>query len=115
MSLGDASVTLTAVIPGRELAWYFALSFIATSVFLTLVALTTLGALVLPVPLAYYSDRLPRVALARDLNRGARRRGPPIEGVAAMTQAAEEPVLHILWMNGGLGCDGDSVALTAAT
>ena len=32
-----------------------------------------------------------------------------------MTQAAEEPVLHILWMNGGLGCDGDSVALTAAT
>ena len=31
-----------------------------------------------------------------------------------MTQAAE-PVLHILWMNGGLGCDGDSVALTAAT
>jgi len=32
-----------------------------------------------------------------------------------MTQAAEDPVLHILWMNGGLGCDGDSVALTAAT
>ncbi len=28
---------------------------------------------------------------------------------------AEEPVVHILWMNGGLGCDGDSVALTAAT
>ena len=26
-----------------------------------------------------------------------------------------EPVLHILWMNGGLSCDGDSVALTAAT
>src|SRR4051794_32218363 len=25
------------------------------------------------------------------------------------------PVLHILWMNGGLSCDGDSVALTAAT
>jgi hydrogenase small subunit len=24
-------------------------------------------------------------------------------------------VLHILWCNGGLGCDGDSVALTAAT
>ena len=23
--------------------------------------------------------------------------------------------VHILWMNGGLGCDGDSVALTAAT
>ncbi len=32
--------------------------------FLALVALTTLGALLLPVPLAYYSDRLPRVALA---------------------------------------------------
>jgi hydrogenase small subunit len=28
---------------------------------------------------------------------------------------AEEPVVHVLWMNGGLGCDGDSVALTAAT
>src|SRR6266481_934108 len=26
-----------------------------------------------------------------------------------------EPLVHILWMNGGLGCDGDSVALTAAT
>ena len=26
-----------------------------------------------------------------------------------------EPVVHILWMNGGLSCDGDSVALTAAT
>src|SRR6476469_5650261 len=29
--------------------------------------------------------------------------------------AATEPLVHILWMNGGLGCDGDSVALTAAT
>ncbi|HYQ69902.1 MAG TPA: hydrogenase expression protein HypE, partial [Actinophytocola sp.] len=27
----------------------------------------------------------------------------------------DEQVVHILWMNGGLGCDGDSVALTAAT
>jgi hydrogenase small subunit len=27
----------------------------------------------------------------------------------------DEGVVHILWMNGGLGCDGDSVALTAAT
>lgn len=26
-----------------------------------------------------------------------------------------ETVVHVLWMNGGLGCDGDSVALTAAT
>ena len=32
-----------------------------------------------------------------------------------MTQAAEDPVLHILWINAGLSCDGDSVALTAAT
>jgi hydrogenase small subunit len=30
-------------------------------------------------------------------------------------QPTEEPVVHILWMNGGLGCDGDSVALTGAT
>ncbi|HVB45565.1 MAG TPA: hypothetical protein VNF47_23055, partial [Streptosporangiaceae bacterium] len=29
--------------------------------------------------------------------------------------AGTDPVVHILWMNGGLGCDGDSVALTAAT
>jgi len=28
---------------------------------------------------------------------------------------AAGPVVHILWMNGGLGCDGDSVALTAAS
>ena len=27
----------------------------------------------------------------------------------------EEAPVHILWMNGGLSCDGDSVALTAAT
>ena len=27
----------------------------------------------------------------------------------------DERVLHILWMNGGLSCDGESVALTAAT
>ena len=26
-----------------------------------------------------------------------------------------EPVVHILWINAGLSCDGDSVALTAAT
>jgi hydrogenase small subunit len=34
-------------------------------------------------------------------------------GASAGTGA--EPLVHILWMNGGLGCDGDSVALTAAT
>ena len=28
---------------------------------------------------------------------------------------ADEGVIHVLWMNGGLSCDGDSVALTAAT
>ncbi|MGH3159037.1 MAG: hydrogenase expression protein HypE, partial [Streptosporangiaceae bacterium] len=33
----------------------------------------------------------------------------------ATESESAEPVVHILWMNGGLGCDGDSVALTAAT
>src|SRR3569833_1734378 len=28
---------------------------------------------------------------------------------------AEEQPIHILWINAGLSCDGDSVALTAAT
>src|SRR6516162_4937245 len=28
---------------------------------------------------------------------------------------AEETLIHVLWINAGLGCDGDSVALTAAT
>src|SRR5437764_11660114 len=27
----------------------------------------------------------------------------------------EDPVVHILWINAGLSCDGESVALTAAT
>ena len=27
----------------------------------------------------------------------------------------EEPVVHVLWMNAGLSCDGDSVSVTAAT
>src|SRR5262249_61966199 len=39
----------------------------------------------------------------------------PTEGWRSMANAEQEPVVHILWMNGGLGCDGDSVALTAAT
>jgi hydrogenase small subunit len=30
-------------------------------------------------------------------------------------QQDQEPVVHILWINAGLSCDGDSVALTAAT
>src|SRR6516164_8146633 len=28
---------------------------------------------------------------------------------------AEEALIHVLWINAGLSCDGDSVALTAAT
>jgi hydrogenase small subunit len=32
-----------------------------------------------------------------------------------MTRAPEHPVIHVLWMTSGLGCDGDTVALTAAT
>ena len=27
----------------------------------------------------------------------------------------KDTTVHILWINAGLGCDGDSVALTAAT
>src|SRR5215467_6699532 len=30
------------------------------------------------------------------------------------TTKTDETVVHVLWMNGGLSCDGDSVALTAA-
>src|SRR6202451_4545203 len=29
--------------------------------------------------------------------------------------AAEDTLVHVLWINAGLSCDGDSVALTAAT
>src|ERR1700716_408659 len=33
-----------------------------------------------------------------------------------MPQAEEKkPVVHVLWINAGLSCDGDSVSLTAAT
>jgi hydrogenase small subunit len=28
---------------------------------------------------------------------------------------AEETLIHVLWINAGLSCDGDSVALTSAT
>ena len=31
------------------------------------------------------------------------------------TELDEGPSIHILWINAGLSCDGDSVALTAAT
>ena len=30
-----------------------------------------------------------------------------------MSAPTEDPVIHILWINAGLSCDGDSVALTA--
>ena len=32
-----------------------------------------------------------------------------------MAAKADDTVVHVLWINGGLSCDGDSVALTAAT
>ena len=32
-----------------------------------------------------------------------------------MASAHMDTLVHILWINAGLGCDGDSVALTAAT
>ena len=51
--------------------------------YLTLIALTLLGGLLLEVPLAYYADRLPRV---RD--RGARRRG--VGGVRAVHRARDD-------------------------
>src|ERR1051326_8642940 len=40
---------------------------------------------------------------------------PTSSGAETGAGSEDEPVVHILWMNGGLGCDGDSVALTAAT
>jgi hydrogenase small subunit len=33
----------------------------------------------------------------------------------ASTTAEAQPLIHVLWINAGLSCDGDSVALTAAT
>ncbi|MGI8816983.1 MAG: hydrogenase expression protein HypE, partial [Pseudonocardia sp.] len=32
-----------------------------------------------------------------------------------MPDSANDPTVHILWLNVGQSCDGDSVALTAAT
>ena len=38
------------------------------------------------------------------------------EAVTDTTQAPpDEDVIHILWITAGLSCDGDSVAITAAT
>lgn len=33
---------------------------------------------------------------------------------AATSDPVEDPLIHILWINAGLSCDGDSVSLTAA-
>ena len=44
---------------------------------------------------------------------GAARTG---EGTLTATETpTDEAVVHVLWINAGLSCDGDSVALTAAT
>ncbi|MDJ0112630.1 hydrogenase expression protein HypE, partial [Rhodococcus erythropolis] len=43
---------------------------------------------------------------------------PASESAATPESAAakaEETLIHVLWINAGLSCDGDSVALTAAT
>src|SRR6516162_9266245 len=43
---------------------------------------------------------------------------PAPESCRMPTEAAvkaEETLIHVLWINAGLSCDGDSVALTAAT
>ena len=39
----------------------------------------------------------------------------PTAQPSASDRSAEEAPIHILWINAGLSCDGDSVALTAAT
>jgi hydrogenase small subunit len=36
-------------------------------------------------------------------------------GSSSATSDADDPLIHVLWINAGLSCDGDSVALTAAT
>ncbi len=36
-------------------------------------------------------------------------------GVEGTATREEAPLVHVLWINAGLSCDGDSVALTAAT
>jgi hydrogenase small subunit len=40
----------------------------------------------------------------------------PVAEAERVKQAqAEDTLIHVLWINAGLSCDGDSVALTAAT
>ena len=48
-----------------------------------------------------------------DQRRSGRGRVAPMPTAAAVK--AEETLIHVLWINAGLSCDGDSVALTAAT
>lgn len=38
----------------------------------------------------------------------------PVVPTAEATKA-EDTLIHVLWINAGLSCDGDSVSLTAAT
>src|SRR3954467_11090097 len=40
---------------------------------------------------------------------------PVAEAARAKAAQAENTLIHVLWINAGLSCDGDSVALTAAT
>ncbi|HWS47991.1 MAG TPA: MFS transporter [Acidimicrobiia bacterium] len=63
--------------------------------FLTLVALTTLGGLLLTVPLAYYSDRIPRVLLAVV--------GAAIWGVFGFLTAFTVGVLMLIIVRSGAG------------
>jgi hydrogenase small subunit len=37
-----------------------------------------------------------------------------VEGIT-VAAGVDETLIHVLWINAGLSCDGDSVALTAAT
>ncbi|MGH2871599.1 MAG: hypothetical protein ACRDL5_03945, partial [Solirubrobacteraceae bacterium] len=43
------------------------------------------------------------------------RGSPPVARDPITHRAVERRPINILWLTGGLGCDGDSVALTAAT
>src|SRR5439155_1323989 len=58
----------------------------------------------------------PRITnLESEVRRWPRMATPTSSEAESGAGSGDEPLVHILWMNGGLGCDGDSVALTAAT
>src|ERR1700677_1328749 len=65
--------------------------------------------------------RRPKTTLRKWADGRLRRRrepSPAPESCSMPTEAAvkaEETLIHVLWINAGLSCDGDSVALTAAT